>query len=51
MARPKNLGIFILAIYLIVTSLMVIFKISLGELHLLVPIMGLVAGICLLLGR
>ena len=51
MARTKNLGIFLLAIYLIITALMAIFKISLGELHLLVPIMALLAGICLLLGR
>ena len=51
MTRPKNLGMFILAIYLIVTALMVILKINLGELHLLVPILALLAGICLLLGK
>ena len=51
MTRPKNIGFFLLAIYLIVVGLVGIFGISLGQLHLLVPLLALIAGICILIGK
>ncbi len=51
MNRPKNLGIFLLAIYLVVIGLMGLFGINLGQLNILLPLLALVAGICLLLQK
>ena len=51
MTRPKNFGFFLIAIYLIIVGLMGVFNISLGQLHVLVPLLALVAGICLLIGK
>ncbi len=51
MNRPKNLGIILLAIYLVVIGLMGLFGINLGQLHILLPLLALVAGICLLLQK
>lgn len=51
MNRPKNIGLFILAIYLIAVGLMGVFNISLGQLHILVPLLALIAGVCLLIGK
>ena len=51
MTRPKNLGFFLLAIYLIVIGLMGLFGISLGQLQILVPVLALAAGICVLIGK
>jgi hypothetical protein len=47
----KNIGMLLLAIYLIVVGLIGIFGISLGGLSILVPILALVAGIFILIGR
>ena len=51
MNRPKNLGLLLLAIYLIVIGLMGVFGVSLGQLNILVPLFALIAGICLLIGK
>ena len=47
----KNLGMLLLAIYLIVTGLIGIFGFSLGGLSILLPILALAAGILILIGR
>ena len=49
--KPKNLGFTVLAIYLIVVGLIGLFGISLGQLSLLVPLLALIAGICILIGK
>jgi hypothetical protein len=51
MKLATGLGHRLLAVYLIIVGLMGIFGISLGQLSILVPILALVAGICLLIGR
>jgi hypothetical protein len=51
MKVPSNLGLRLLAIYLIIIGIMGIFGVSLGSLSILVPILGLAAGICLLIGK
>lgn len=51
MKLPKNIGPVVLALYLILVGLAGLFSISLGHLSLIMPILALVAGICLLLGR
>jgi hypothetical protein len=47
----KNIGMLLLAIYLILVGLMGIFGISLGAASILIPILALVAGIMILLGK
>ena len=47
----KNIGMLLLAIYLILVGLIGIFGISLGAAGILVPILALVAGIMILLGK
>ncbi len=47
----KNIGMLLLAIYLILVGLIGIFSISLGAASILVPILALVAGILILLGK
>jgi hypothetical protein len=47
----RNLGHLLLAIYLILTGLIGIFGINLGQLTILVPILALVAGIFLIMGK
>ncbi len=47
----KNIGMLLLAIYLILVGLIGIFGISLGAASILVPILALVAGIMILLGK
>ncbi len=49
--NTKNLGLLLLAIYLIITGLSGTFGFSLGQLNILVPILAVAAGICLLLGK
>jgi hypothetical protein len=51
MIRPKNTGIILLAVYLIIIGLMGVFGVSLGHLHILIPLLALIAGICILLGK
>jgi hypothetical protein len=47
----KNLGMICLAIYLILIGLGALVGLSLGSLDIIVPILALVAGILILLGR
>ena len=49
--NTKNLGMLLLAIYLIIIGLIGTFGFSLGQLSILVPILAIAAGICLLLGK
>lgn len=50
MRLPKNLGIIVLAIYLILVGLLS-YAPGLAQLSQLLPLVALVAGILLLLGR
>ncbi len=47
----KNIGMLLLALYLILVGIMGIFGMSLGAASILVPILALVAGILILLGK
>ena len=47
----KNLGMLLLAIYLIVVGLIGLFGMSLGQLSILVPILAVVAGVVILIGK
>ena len=47
----KNIGMLLLAIYLILVGLIGIFGVSLGAAAILVPILALIAGIMILLGK
>ncbi|MGZ5564516.1 MAG: hypothetical protein ACXWFY_04935 [Chthoniobacterales bacterium] len=47
----KNIGMLVLAIYLILVGLIGIFGISLGVASILLPILALVAGILILIGK
>jgi hypothetical protein len=47
----KNLGMLLLAIYLITVGVMGLFGVHLGQLSFLVPLLALIAGICLLVGK
>ena len=49
--KPKNIGLTLLAVYLIVVGVVGIFGISLGQLSIVLPILALAAGICLLIGK
>jgi len=44
-------GMLLLAIYLIFVGLIGLFGISFGQLHFLLPLLALVAGILLLIGK
>ena len=47
----KNIGMLLLAIYLIVIGLIGAFGISLGQLSSLVPILAIVTGVLILIGK
>jgi hypothetical protein len=47
----KNIGMLLLAIYLILVGIIGIFGVSLGAAGILLPILALVAGIMILLGK
>ena len=49
--KPKNIGLTLLAVYLIVVGVVGIFGISLGQLSIVLPVLALAAGICLLIGK
>ena len=49
--NTKNIGMLLLAIYLIVIGLIGLFSISLGQLSFAVPLLALVAGILILIGK
>jgi hypothetical protein len=47
----KNIGMLLLALYLILVGIIGIFGMSLGAASILVPILALIAGILILLGK
>jgi hypothetical protein len=47
----KNLGMLLLAIYLIIIGLSGTFGFNLGQLSILVPILAIAAGVVILLGK
>lgn len=49
--KTKNLGMLVLALYLIVVGLIGLFGLSLGAAAMLTPILALVAGILILIGK
>lgn len=49
--NTKNIGMLLLAIYLIIAGLIGIFGINLGNLAILLPVLALAAGIMILIGR
>lgn len=51
MNTTKNLGMLLLAIYLIIVGLIGTFGFSLGQLSILVPILAIVAGVMILIGK
>jgi hypothetical protein len=50
-SMKKNIGMLLLAIYLILVGVMGLFGVHLGSLSFLVPIVALIAGIFLLVGK
>jgi hypothetical protein len=51
MKIPSNLGMLLLGIWLIVQGALALLSISLGGLAILVPILAVVAGILIIMGR
>lgn len=51
MAITKNLGMLVLAIYLIVVGILGLGIISIGGLGVVVAILAIIAGVLILLGR
>lgn len=49
--NTKNLGMLLLAIYLIIAGLIGAFGFSLGQLSILVPILAIAAGVMILIGK
>ena len=47
----KNIGMLLLAIYLILIGVIGVFGISLGHLSFVTPALAIAAGICLLIGK
>ena len=47
----KNIGMLLLAVYLIFVGIVGIFGVSLGAASILLPILALVAGIMILIGK
>jgi hypothetical protein len=51
MRLTRNLGMLLLGIWLIVTGLVQVFSISIPAMGTLLPLLAIVAGVFLLLGR
>ncbi len=49
--KSKNIGMLLLAIYLILIGLIGLAGLSLGQLQIVVPILAIAAGIFLLIGK
>lgn len=49
--KPKNIGLTLLAVYLIIAGVIGIFHVDLGQLSIVLPVLALAAGICLLIGK
>ena len=47
----RNRGLLVLGIYLVVIGLTHLFGINLGQINFIVPLLALVAGILLILGK
>ncbi len=47
----KNIGMLLLAIYLILVGVIGLFGISLGQLHFITPALAVAAGVLILLGK
>ena len=47
----KNIGMLVLAIYLILVGIIGAFGISLGAASIVVPILALIAGVLILIGK
>ena len=47
----KNIGMLLLAIYLILIGIIGIADISLGQASILLPVLDIAAGICILIGK
>lgn len=47
----KNIGMLLLAIYLILVGIIGIFGVNLGAAGILLPILALIAGILILIGK
>lgn len=47
----KNIGMLVLAIYLILSGIVGVFHVSLGGAAMLLPILALIAGILILIGK
>lgn len=47
----KNIGMLLLAIYLILVGIIGIFSVNLGAAAIILPILALVAGILILIGK
>lgn len=51
MKITKNLGLLLLAIYLILIGISGTFGLNLGQLSIIVPVLALASGILILIGR
>ena len=51
MTITKNYGMLALAVYLLLVGLSGVFGFNLGQLNVLVPILALVAGVLILIGK
>jgi hypothetical protein len=51
MKLPSNLGMLLLGIWLIISSALPLLGVSLGGLAILVPILAIIAGILIIMGR
>ena len=51
MTITKNIGMLLLAIYLIIVGISSAFGFSLGQFGILVPLLAIAAGVLLLIGR
>jgi hypothetical protein len=49
--KPKSVGMLLLAIYLVVVGVVGLGGVSLGPLHILIPILAIAAGVCLFIGK
>jgi hypothetical protein len=51
MKMTKNLGMLLLAIYLILVGIVGAFGINFGQLGILLPILAIAAGVAILIGK
>jgi hypothetical protein len=49
--KSRNVGMLLLAIYLIVVGIVGLGGVSLGHLSFVIPIIAIAAGVCLLIGK